>query len=524
MDKQTEQRLFFKGAFLLTYAGLLSKVLSAAYRIPLQNITGDVGFYVYQQVYPFIGMATMLALYGFPSAISKLLAGQMELPSKKIIQSIFFLLFGFCIIIFSLIYSLAPLIASLMGDLALTNSIKVCAFIFLLIPIVSGLRGLHQGQNNMVPTALSQVVEQLVRVSLIIGISWFIVRFNRSLYEVGIGAVLASITGAVTACLVLIIYQRKQSGRIWQDDSQVSDNWSTLFTRIICYGVVMAINHMLLLLLQFIDAFTLVPQLVEQGVPLVQAQTLKGILDRGQPLAQLGIVTASSLALALIPSVTKARLSKDRERFIGYVSSTWRFTLYLATGATAGLIILFPEVNTVLFKEDIGTFSLRVFSITILFAALSISTAAILQGLGHIYRTAIFVLIGVWIKWVANVLLIAHFGITGAALATVIGSAVILMLNLIQLKKILSLSKLMTVPWQGFGGALSLMIGVTMILNRLAQPIFNNISRIGQFIYLLVIIILAVFVYLKTLIKLNAFSEDEVDAIPFNRFFRKDVN
>src|SRR5690625_4689456 len=67
-----ESNKLMKGALLLTLAGIISKVLSAGYRIPLQNLTGDIGFYIYQQVYPLLGMAMVLGLYGFPSAISKL--------------------------------------------------------------------------------------------------------------------------------------------------------------------------------------------------------------------------------------------------------------------------------------------------------------------------------------------------------------------------------------------------------------------------------------------------------------------
>src|SRR5699024_10487474 len=69
-----ETNKLFKGALILTFAGVLSKILSAGYRIPLQNLTGDVGFYMYQQVYPILGMATVLALYGFPSAVSKMVS------------------------------------------------------------------------------------------------------------------------------------------------------------------------------------------------------------------------------------------------------------------------------------------------------------------------------------------------------------------------------------------------------------------------------------------------------------------
>lgn len=519
MIKQTEQRHFFKGAFLLTYAGLLSKVISAGYRIPLQNITGDVGFYMYQQIYPFIGMATILALYGFPAALSKWFASQNNITSKKQRQLLFFYLSAFSFVVFTLLYVLAPFIANLMGDERLSMSIKSTAFIFLPLPMVSYLRGTFQARNEMAPTAVSQIAEQVMRVSLIIVAAWSIKSFDRSLYEVGMGASIASMSGMVVAGIVLITYNR----RVHQSEMKASEtkqSWTTNFSAIIGYGLVMAINHMLLLLLQLVDAFTLVPQLVNSGVSLIEAQTLKGVLDRGQPLAQLGIVGASSIALAIIPSMTKVHLTDQDQGYTNDIGSAWRFTLYLAGGATVGLIILFSEVNTLLFKEDIGTFSLQVFSITIVFAALSISTSAVLQGLGRVYRTALFVLIGVVVKWVGNIVLIPLLNITGAALATVCASFIILVLNLIQLKKSLARNNLITIPWRSFSLALVTMSGVVFTLNKLTQPIFYQINRSGQFIYVFILIFLGMLVYIKALIKWGAFTKKEYDVLPLKRFLK----
>src|SRR5690625_6752415 len=76
-----KMKQFIRGAFILTIAGFISKILSAFYRIPIQNLTGDYGFYIYQQIYPFIATVTILSLYSFPAAISKLGA---ELGKKKV--------------------------------------------------------------------------------------------------------------------------------------------------------------------------------------------------------------------------------------------------------------------------------------------------------------------------------------------------------------------------------------------------------------------------------------------------------
>src|SRR5690625_5928841 len=89
---ENKQNQLLKGAFILTLAGIISKVLSALYRIPLQNLTGDYGYYVYQQIYPFIGMLMMLSLYGFPAAVSKLTSEQQannkDLSFKKFTRPI----------------------------------------------------------------------------------------------------------------------------------------------------------------------------------------------------------------------------------------------------------------------------------------------------------------------------------------------------------------------------------------------------------------------------------------------------
>src|SRR5690625_5009713 len=79
-----------RGALLLTLAGIVSKILSAGYRIPLQNLTGDYGFYIYQQVYPILGMVLVLSLYGFPTAISKIMA-TLKTEKKSISLQRFYL-------------------------------------------------------------------------------------------------------------------------------------------------------------------------------------------------------------------------------------------------------------------------------------------------------------------------------------------------------------------------------------------------------------------------------------------------
>src|SRR5690625_21918 len=130
-----ESNKLMKGALLLTLAGIISKVLSAGYRIPLQNLTGDIGFYIYQQVYPLLGMAMVLGLYGFPSAISKLTvdlrAEGKEVSLRNFYKPVFIILAGINVALFLLVYLNAHFLALLVGDMNLVATYQNAAFIFL---------------------------------------------------------------------------------------------------------------------------------------------------------------------------------------------------------------------------------------------------------------------------------------------------------------------------------------------------------------------------------------------------------
>jgi len=215
MKHQSDHHLeaIWKGAMILTVAGILVKVLSAAYRVPFQNIVGDVGFYIYQQVYPFYGVAIILSTYGFPVVISKLIAEHPEVNKTEAARKIgtisftFLLLFGG--LLFSVLYFGADSMAGMMGDPKLSQLIRIVAFSFLLMPFLSVGRGIFQGSGEMTPTAVSQVGEQLIRVCTILVLAYYLVAHGHSLYDVGAGAMVGSVGGGFAAVAVLFLFYQR---------------------------------------------------------------------------------------------------------------------------------------------------------------------------------------------------------------------------------------------------------------------------------------------------------------------------
>ncbi|MEJ8777263.1 putative polysaccharide biosynthesis protein [Pseudogracilibacillus sp. ICA-222130] len=517
--KQTDTNQVVQGALLLTIAGLFGKVLSAIYRVPLQNLTGDIGFYVYQQIYPLIGMVMMLSLYGFPAAVSTLTAKQrannIPMTYKHFYLPIFVVLLFMNGILFGVTICFAPYIASWIGDVQLERTFFFAAFLFLLVPFVALFRGVSQGYERMQPTAYSQIVEQFTRVTIIIVAAYFVYTGTLQLYDIGIFAVLATMMGMFFGLLTLRISFRLEVDHLDIQPRHIP--WKDYFSTIFMLGFIAALNHMILLLLQFVDVFTLIPGLLQHNLSLEEAMQQKGVFDRGQPLIQFGIVFGSSFALALIPSVITKDVKENTAHLV-YVREAVLFSMYIAVGATVGLILLMKEVNIVLFTNELGTNSLRVLSLSILMAAMTITMIAILQTTGKTNVTAVYILVTVILKTGLNILLIPRFGIMGSALAT---SSSLLFLCIIVarlLRKLLPNLRMMHhVKWKGLLIATVTMTMVVGLLKGIA--FFLPFTRFTLAVYVLGTVVIGALTYMICLIRHHVLSKHQYEALPFSRLF-----
>ncbi len=520
MNHSNSSHLLFKGAFLLTLSGLVGKVLSAGYRIPLQNIAGDFGFYVYQQIYPILGIAIVLSLYGFPAAISKLVAEIRE-QGQVLSLSSFYLpallwLFGICGLIFMIGYTQADELASMMGDERLTPSLQAAFTVFLLLPIPSLFRGVYQGQGNMHPTAISQVAEQLIRVLLIIAAVIYVVSEGQ-IYHIGVGASIASLGGIAASIVVFLIIIRKNPP--WTKGPVDYASLSFLKT-IVFYGIFICLNYMLLLLIQMTDALTLVPHLIEAGIAPVEAKVLKGVFDRGQPLIQLGTVLASSLALALIPSITRKKIKDHPKQVEGYIFGSVKFSLILASGASAGLITLFPFINELFFQDEKGTAVLRILMLVIIFSSLAVTFSSILQGLGFVSHTAVIVIFAVFVKWGLNVLLVPYLLLNGAAIASICSTAFVVVCQCLFLSRYFSFRKWRRLPWLSIACALAGMIVVLIVLIWIQSSLGAGLeNRLFLLVYTLSLTAVGAATYFLLLIRLGALHRKELEALPYGRSF-----
>lgn len=434
---------FVKGAAILGAGALISKFLGALYRIPYQNITGDLGYYVYTQVYPLYSALLILATAGFPIAVSKIVAEKLavddEYGARRVfrVSSVVLSITG--VIFFLLLWFGAPWIAGLMRDDKLAMPIRSVSYALLIVPIMAAIRGFFQGYHNMLPTAISQIGEQFVRVMTILALSYWFMHTTGDVYLAGSGAVFGAVTGAIFGFFLLLFYlsnNKKKYGTPSLPSSRNKESIWQIVRKLLFYAIPICMGSLILPLMQLIDSFTVVNILVQGGTSEGEAYILKGVLDRGQPLVQLAAVFATALSLSLVPAIAEAKARKKAELISARTELAIRLTFLIGLPASVGLAVVAEPVNIMLYKTNSGTTALMVLAFSTVFTTLGVTTAGILQGLGKVILPVRNLFIGVLVKLVLNFIFIPMYGIAGGAFATVVSHLVSTLLNMMAVSKL----------------------------------------------------------------------------------------
>ena len=500
------------GAGILAIAGLVAKVLSAVYRVPLQNLVGNTGFYVYQQVYPLYGIGMVLALSGFPLFIAKLTTEFDDGATQRLVMKrLFWLLLLLGAGLFGIIYGGAPWLSEAMGrDAQLTQVIRAVAWMFWLMPFLAIGRGYSQGQLDMGPTAISQIIEQLIRVTVIIGVAWFGVAHAWSNYAIGSAAMFgATIAGGVAVlCVVKPLLQ------VWQPEEQpVSPTplirWSHLLRRLIHEGGLLALLAALLVLLQLVDSFSVKSLLTVTGLTDNRAEYIKGVYDRGQPLLQLGMVLATGLGTSLLPALHEHFMQQQWPALRRDFQTTMRLALALSGVSTIGLMVVMPQVNQVLFGSREGSVALMWFVMAIMPATLIIILSSVLQSLNRTTGLSWLIGISLVVKWGLNNWLVPMLGITGAAISTTVALFPLLGYALLRIPRHLWQDWLVVHHWWWRYVWLLVSVGMLAFISRELGDYWFGMSRFGSALTMVItaVIGVATFVMLTNWLGLLTIAE-----------------
>ena len=515
MAQQWNMKTFMKGASILTVSAIIVKLLGAVYRVPFQNLVGDKGFYIYQQVYPFIGIFIVWTSYGFAVAVSKLLAGSTSRGEAKAMMRVAFTyLLILSMSFFVLLTVFAPFFARSMGDAELVPLLRAGAYIVLLMPALAVLKGSFQSEGRMVPVAVSGVGEQAFRVTVILVGTWIAVRSGASLYTAGEVAMWGAVVGESAGVIILALYFRNT----FKGPLEKVDTWQVVKElTVVSLGV--SASSLILLLFQLADSFTIYNTLLSNGFSEEPAMVMKGVYDRGQPLVQMGILIASTLALAIVPLIAHHSTKKAGRGALPFIRLTFRTAFLFGWAAAAGLALVLPYVNEMLFETRDGSVTLIIFSLQILWLSLILPLTAMLQGAGRVKVPTLLLIGGLVIKIIANQLLVPVWDVAGAAIAGNIGFVAITVGLLLYFKKIWRI-RLAPARFYGWVIVASVcMIAVVLPWMIVADGfLFDKLpNRVGATLIALTSVAAGASIFLFVIMKSRIMAEKEWFLLPFGK-------
>ena len=444
------KKTFLKGALVLGAAGIIIKVLGAFFRIPLANIIGDTGMGYYQTAYPVYVLLLTLSTAGIPTAIARLVsertAEENHREAFRIFQLSFRLLFVIGIVCCGVLFFGAPLIVKNYARPEAVYAMRAIAPALFFVPLMASFRGYFQGLQDMRPTAVSQVFEQLFRV--IIGLSFAVMLVPRGLEFAAAGASFGATAGAVFGLLaIFIVYMRQRTGICRRAAATPrdfkSESSGRILKKIILIAIPITIGAAIMPIMTNIDLMIVMDRLESCGFSGEEANGLYGQLSGfAAPLINFPQVLTQSIAMSLVPAIAAAHQTKDRPFLHKNITLGLRTAMLVGMPCAVGLFVLAKPIMLLLYPSQTesavsASGCLAVLAVGVIFLSSVQTLTGMLQGIGKQWIPVRNLMIGGIFKVILTYILtgIPSINVKGAAAGTVCAYFVASTLNLIAVKK-----------------------------------------------------------------------------------------
>lgn len=536
MDRVKGQN-YMHGAAILTVGVIVMKLLGFIYKIPLGNILGDEGYSMFLSAYNIYNVFFALATAGLPVALSRLVAeadanGRVKQEEKtfRVAQRTFFVI-G---LVFALILFLFPdwLAATYLENPDAAPGIRAMAPAILLVCLVSAYRGYCQGNGNMIPTTIDEVLEVLFKV--ISGLILASVAMNRGLGRptASAGAILGVSIGSVVSLLYMVFYKRRNYDRLsapysagihdpndTPDDDELVDSTGTIIKNILSIGVPIAFGACIMAILNSVDSKLCMNRLQSAaGFSYYEAKVLYGVYGKAQTLFNLPAAFITPLTVAIVPAISGAiakRASSDAAK-IG--EDSMRISAVIGMPMGVGLTVLSEPIMNVLYPNSnaAGPGLLAVMGLASFFVCVVLMENAILQASGKEKLTMITMVVGGLVKILVNWFLVAQrdINIYGAPIGTLVSYITMTVLNYVFMCAALDESPR---PLKIFARPLisSLLMGASAwAVYGLGSKLLSTADWKRTAACMLLAVIAAVVVYVVSVVTLRAITNEDMQLIP----------
>lgn len=451
---------FVNGALITTLGIIIAKILGIVYVIPFHSIIGDEGGALYGYAYTIYTLFVSLASAGVPLAISRLVSEYQTMGYYKAKKRVFVmgrkiaLLMGF--ISFIIILIAAPLLAkAVLGNVTGGSTIKDVTFVIrvigtaiLIVPTLSIYRGYFEGHRLFTPPSVSQVLEQIIRVLIIIFGSYMAIKVFKLNLTNAVGIALFGATLGAIASYIYLLEKRIKNKRVFNkkirkvNEPSISDK--VILKKIVYYAIPFIMIDVFKALYNYVDMFTVVKGLVNYAnFKTVDAEVIYSMLSTWANKFNMIILAISTgVVVSLIPNLTESIVKKEQKEIEKKINQALSILLFLTVPMTFGISFLAKPIWMLFYGESLyGSSVLSYYIFVGFFIGLFTSLIIMIQTLKDKRIVMISLVTGVIIKLLLNTYLLKGFyninmpAYYGSITASIIGYLVSIVICLVVLRK-----------------------------------------------------------------------------------------
>ena len=389
---------------ILAAAGILVRIIGLFYRIPLMGIIDDRGNGYYTSAYSIYSILLIVSSYSLPTAVSKMVSARIARGqyknSLRILKASMVYAAAAGGLAAAVMWFGADLFAKAMQMPYSSYALRTLAPTIWVMAFLGVLRGYFQGTGTMVPTAVSQIIEQIINAAVSIGAAWILFQEGLKVnlvrgdteYAYAFGAAGGTIgtgAGALAALLfcgfLMVNYWKTLKRRCRKDRTGKTESYGRLAGILTMTILPIVLSSTVYNISSVLDNFIFGQGMAYLGQNEVIA-TQWGVFGKYHTLFMIPVAIANALSSSLIPSLSQAVASKDRAQVLDKTATAIRFSMMIAIPATVGLTVLSAPINNLLFPSQNGELLIRITmagASAVAFYSLSTVTNAILQGINH---------------------------------------------------------------------------------------------------------------------------------------------
>ena len=531
--EQKKSNSFLIQGIILAAAGIVTRLIGIAYRIPLNNILGDEGQGFYGCAFSIYNIALLLTSYSLPLAVSKLVSARVAKKQYCNAMRIFKGALSFAIIVGAfvgiVVFVGSDFIAGEVMSLKLSAyALRVLAPGLFIVAVMGVIRGFFQGMGTMVPTAASQIIEQIVNAIVsIIGAS-YLIQMAKKIQESSVnpslppaygaaGGTLGTVSGALIGLIFLLVlfraYYPTIKRKVNKDKGHDLEGYQEIYKVLFLTIAPVILSTAIYNISETLDQGIFSNIMIAQGHSDKETAELLGMFTgKYNTLINIPLAVANALSASLIPSLTATVASGTKKEVNEKINMVIRFSMVIAIPCAIGFLVMGEPILDLLYSGNIAipTKMLQLGAITVVFYCLSTVTNGILQGVNKMTTPVKHGAISLVLHLIALFVMLVGFkwGIYAVVAGNIVFSLCMCVLNSQALKRETrykqEIHKTFLIPAE----AAALMGVVTF------GSYYGMHLVLPKAVATLLALCIAVGVYGIALIKLGALSPSEVKALP----------